>query len=739
MTEPLDPDALAEHLEGVRRLARTLVRDDHEADDVVQDTMVAALESRIHVRSGLRAWLSGIARNMARRKARSAGRRAKYEGAASGAGAAPATADVIVRAAEQSRVLDLLVRMEEPYRSAVLLRFVEGLPPREIAKRMGLPVETVRTHVKRGVQRLREQLAAAHGGHAGERRAALALAAKEPLGAAHARAVALARASGLAVLLIVGAALLWGFSRDSAEEADPASSYLADAENPVVPDGTGADPRAPAAPLPIDTAPKPDATPAEPAQGEPANAAPGGMRPDRPDATPVKPPGGALLPGRPPEEEDPLPEAPRKAVENKEPAAGSGKKPPEKPAGNAADEGGDFYEGETTFSGKQVDVAIQKGVAWLKKRQGRDGSWGAIKFNATYAGGQGASEGMPAGPTALALYALLKCKGSVKDPAIVKGFRYLEKHHRLPASSYETSMLLLAVTATADPYKLTSSAKKRRTKPKLTGRYRGWAVKLVDHLVDKREARGWRYNIRRGKTPVGGNEDLSSTQLAALALFSAHRLGIRVKLRVWEDILAFTLAQQADEGARVTYRDPIDPKRERVARARGFAYIKGAQDADESKPRGGMTACGLANLEMARFVLSGGGERRAKWDARDDAARVQEAIFDGLAWLDANWSPFEDPRAERKNVYHVYWLYALERAMDLLDLRLVGRHAWYSEMGQQLLNRQNREGHWDVRRARGGHDVLDTGFALLFLKRATKGAIPFGSVTGGRNAPVDNR
>ena len=155
MTSNADPEALSDHLEGIRRLVRTLVRDEADVDDVVQDTMVAALESRARVRTGLRAWLGGIARNRARRIARAEGRRAHYEGEALRHGTMPATADVIARAAEQRLVLDMVLKLPEPYRSAVLLRFVEDLPPRKIAKRLDMPVETVRTHVRRGLERVR--------------------------------------------------------------------------------------------------------------------------------------------------------------------------------------------------------------------------------------------------------------------------------------------------------------------------------------------------------------------------------------------------------------------------------------------------------------------------------------------------------------------------------------------------------------------------------------------------------
>lgn len=746
MTHTADPEALSDHLEGIRRLVRTLVRDEADVDDVVQDTMVAALESRARVRTGLRAWLAGIARNRARRTARSEGRRAHHEGEALRHGTMPATADVIARAAEQRLVLDMVLQLPEPYRSAVLLRFIEDLPPRKIAKRLDMPVETVRTHVRRGLERVRILFEQAHGGHAGETRAALDLAASEPLGAAHARAVALARASGLVLLLALGAGFwVWSANRETAEDgsvgvhvanqprvpvAEPPSQDLP-SHAPEVP-AAGSKAAAPEIASVPDVAQEPGAPPAvDPADVPPAKPEP--LVQPIPPPPPTPEPRVAIKDEEPKAKKD----APRPGPPSQpDPQRGSGGPAVEEPEGDGG--GGEFYEGETTFSPSEVDRAIDKGISWLTKRQRRDGSWGAITFNSTYQGAQQTSEGMHAGPTALALYALLKCKVSPQHDAVKRGFRYLEKNFYKPPSSYETSMLLLAITARADDTKMLATAKKRGVRRKLSSKYMIWATKLRSHLLRKREARGWRYNVTKGQSAPGGPEDLSSTQLAALALFAAHRLGIRTERSVWEDILSFSMAQQEVDGPEVAYRDPVDPSTTRKARARGFAYLKTSDRAHESEPRGGMTACGLANLEMARFVLTQGGRKRAAWDKRKDAAAVQEAIYDGIAWLDRNWSPFEDPHARQSNIYHVYWLYALERAMDLLGLQLVGGHRWYSEMGQELLNRQ-RDGHWNTKGHAGGHDILDTCFALLFLKRATMDQIPNTSVTGGSEGPADNR
>ena len=412
----------------------------------------------------------------------------------------------------------------------------------------------------------------------------------------------------------------------------------------------------------------------------------------------------------------------------------------------AAEEPSDFWEDETTFSPKQVEVAIRKGVTWLKSAQQRSGTWGGIQASGTYGGGKSSKqmkESHLSGPTSLAIFTLLKCKQELKDPVIKRGFDFLKKHKK-PSGSYERSMMLLALSATADKFKTSKGSKAAGElgRIKLKGKYRGWATKLVEALVDGRTARGWRYNYDGQSTP-GGPEDVSSTQLAALALFAAHRAGIKVKPKVWEDIYQYSMEQQEADGPEVEYPDPVtkDPNKTRTARARGFAYILGQEDPDEGNATGAMTACALANIEMARFVLSDAGSEkgREKWNARPDAKKVQESIFDGLAWLEKNWSAFDNPKKQRLHVYHVYWLYAVERAMDLFSLKLVGSHRWYNEMGQELLNRQHEEGFWDSNSTHGPRKVIDTCFALLFLKRSTKDAIPYGSVTGGGGSPIDSR
>ena len=79
------------------------------------------------------------------------------------AGVNPATDEVVARANMHQSVVRAVMELDEPYRTAVLLRYFDDLSCREIAERLEVPIETVRTRVKRGVLMLRTRLDEQHG------------------------------------------------------------------------------------------------------------------------------------------------------------------------------------------------------------------------------------------------------------------------------------------------------------------------------------------------------------------------------------------------------------------------------------------------------------------------------------------------------------------------------------------------------------------------------------------------
>ncbi len=156
-----DPIAIAAQSTWVRQLARELIVDRDSADDVAQDALVVALERPD--REGrepheLGAWLNGVVRKLASKLGRSAARRRDREANVARGEREPSTAELCERVDGLRRLSAAVLELDEPYRSTVLLRFVEDLPPREIAARHRVPVATVKTRLARALANLRRRL-----------------------------------------------------------------------------------------------------------------------------------------------------------------------------------------------------------------------------------------------------------------------------------------------------------------------------------------------------------------------------------------------------------------------------------------------------------------------------------------------------------------------------------------------------------------------------------------------------
>jgi RNA polymerase sigma factor (sigma-70 family) len=147
----------------VRRLARSLVGDVHLAEDLAQETLVAALAGAPREARDLRGWLAGVLRRRAARVWRGDGRRVWREREVARAEALPSTDELAVRAEDHRRVVAAVLALDEPYRGTLLLRYLEELGPGEIAARQGVPLATVKTRLRRGLEHLREDLGAGSG------------------------------------------------------------------------------------------------------------------------------------------------------------------------------------------------------------------------------------------------------------------------------------------------------------------------------------------------------------------------------------------------------------------------------------------------------------------------------------------------------------------------------------------------------------------------------------------------
>ncbi len=160
---PFDPDDLARHGRFVRSLARDLARDEDEADELAARTLEAALVQRPSGGPGLRVWLRRVLKRLSLRNRRDTERRIARERMAARGERVPSTSDVVARLELERRIASAFSSLETADREVLFLRYFDDLPPRAIATRLQAPVETVRTRIKRGLERLRLALDRMHG------------------------------------------------------------------------------------------------------------------------------------------------------------------------------------------------------------------------------------------------------------------------------------------------------------------------------------------------------------------------------------------------------------------------------------------------------------------------------------------------------------------------------------------------------------------------------------------------
>lgn len=149
----LDPEEHAAHDRFIRAVIRRFVAEPELVEDLAQETWLAALQHSAASRLLGRAWLGTVAQNFVFQALRGKARRLAREAAVARSESVPLD-DAPIDPELRRRMLDAVQRLEEPYRTAIHLRFFEDLLPAEIAERLGTRPETVRTRIKRGLARI---------------------------------------------------------------------------------------------------------------------------------------------------------------------------------------------------------------------------------------------------------------------------------------------------------------------------------------------------------------------------------------------------------------------------------------------------------------------------------------------------------------------------------------------------------------------------------------------------------
>ena len=152
-------EELAALLPRLRRFARNLTRNPHDADDVVQMACERALAKLDQWRRDARldSWMFKIVRNVWIDELRSRGRRSKlFASPEAGENIGDSPLD---RETDLMSVQSAMARLPEEQRTAVSLVLVEGLPYKEAAEVLDVPIGTLTSRLARGREALQAMLA----------------------------------------------------------------------------------------------------------------------------------------------------------------------------------------------------------------------------------------------------------------------------------------------------------------------------------------------------------------------------------------------------------------------------------------------------------------------------------------------------------------------------------------------------------------------------------------------------
>ncbi len=145
----------------VYRLAVTVLRDEYEAEDVVQDVFVRVFERIGGYRgeSAFTTWLKAIVVNRCRdRLRRRKVRRALSLDRLRGRASEDDLTELVARRQQRQSLWELVDQLDDRYRLPVILHYHEGLPCGEVARVLNLRVSTVYSRLNAARIRLRNML-----------------------------------------------------------------------------------------------------------------------------------------------------------------------------------------------------------------------------------------------------------------------------------------------------------------------------------------------------------------------------------------------------------------------------------------------------------------------------------------------------------------------------------------------------------------------------------------------------
>ena len=141
------------HMRAAYNLARWLVRNDQDAEDIVQESFLKAYKAQESFRgSEPKTWMLSIVRNTAMdflRRVKSSGAVTLDDNAHEPEDHSPDPERALLEQSRREQVRQAISHLEAEFREVIVLREMEGMSYKEIAFTLGIPMGTVMSRLSR--------------------------------------------------------------------------------------------------------------------------------------------------------------------------------------------------------------------------------------------------------------------------------------------------------------------------------------------------------------------------------------------------------------------------------------------------------------------------------------------------------------------------------------------------------------------------------------------------------------